>query len=138
MFTISFKLSINQEPIQTITIERQTGMDCFCTWRSPNLLFAFATWSSGVQEAWRIFMISSETPRLRTSQQRKQRRGCTSLFCFRYLVPWTSGGLEDFYDLLRNSTIPNLPAAKVKTGLHFSFLLSLLGTLDFRRLGGFL
>ena len=96
-------------------------MDCFCTWRFPNLLFAFATWSSGVQEAWRIFMISSKTPRLRTSQQRKQRRGCTSLFCFRYLELWSSGSLEDFYDLLRKPHDSEPPSSESKDRVALLF-----------------
>ena len=43
-----------------------------------------------------------------------------SLICFRYWEFWSLGGLEDFYNLLRNSKSPNLPAAKaIKVILMF-------------------
>ena len=32
--------------------------------------------------------------------------------CFRCCEFWSFGGLEDFYDLLRNSETPKLPVAK--------------------------
>ena len=35
-----------------------------------------------------------------------------SLGCFRFWEFWSLGGLEDFYNLLRNSETPNLPVAK--------------------------
>ena len=36
----------------------------------------------------------------------------TSLSCFPYWEFWSLGGSEDFYNLLRNSDTPSLPAAK--------------------------
>ena len=44
----------------------------------------------------------------------------TSHICFRYWEFWSLGGLEDFYNFLRNSESPNLPAAKaIKVILMF-------------------